>query len=648
MASESDVRELLEAILDSGKSAEEVCQGDPELLPLVRERLRHLRRVEAQVDTLFPPASPTGAVAGPSHRLPAAFPQLDGYEVQAVLGHGGMGVVYRAWDRRLKRPVALKMLLTGAFARTVDLERFRRGAEVEAALRHANIVQIYDVGDLDGQPYFTMEFVEGGSLAQKLSEAPMPAALAAGLLATLAEAVQAAHDCGVIHRDLKPANILLTSDGTPKITDFGLARRLEDASGPTESGATLGTPSYMAPEQARGATHTVGTAADVYALGAILYEVLTERPPFKAETPSETMRQVVEQEPSRPSGWNAKVPRDLEVICLKCLHKEPHCRYASAAALAEDLRRFERGEPISARPPRPPERLARWLRRRRVQAAIFLIGALLGIGLLAGGMRLWSEHEADIQRAQDRARREHRLVARVEAIRLNRATLAEGARNPVAERRFNNARADRDYTAAFQDAAFGTIADDPKAVAARVAASAAREPAVAALGDWAVCTDDDRKRAWALAVARRADPEPWRDRVRDPLVWENRTALAELAGPAPIAGQPAPFLVALGERLHDLGEDGTGFLSRVQQVHSEDFWAALTLASVLHSAQIPKPQSPPTVGRCKFARTLPLFTTTLASFLAPGEIGTRPMTTTTRPSKSTPSLPRPTTTSAWP
>ncbi len=428
----------------------------------------------------------------------------------------------------------------------------------------------------------------------------------------------------------------------------GLARRLADASGLTQSGATLGTPSYMAPEQARGETQTVGTAADVYAPGAILYEALTERPPFKAETPSETMRQVVEQEPSRPSGWNAKVPRDLEVICLKCLHKEPHRRYASAAALAEDLRRFERGEPIAARPPRPQERLARWLGRRRHQVAVFWIGALLGIGLVGGGIRLWSEREAGIQRALDRARREQRLLARVEAIRLNRATLAEGRSNPAAERRFNNARADRNYAAAFQEAAFGTIADDPKAVAARVAAWAVREPAVAALGDWSVCAGDDRQRAWALAVARRVDTDPWRDRVRDPVAWENRTALAALALTAPIAGQPASFLVTLGERLHDLGEDGTGFLARVSRCSRRTSGPHSPLPGCCRRAQALKPRLLPTGGRESFARTLPLSTTTLASSVVPGEIGTRPSTTTTRPSRSTPTLPRPTTISAWP
>ena len=353
MAGEGDLQHLLEVILDTGKSPEEVCQGDPELLAQVRARLQYVRLLEAKLDVLLPSSSGQDAGTAVPRPWTAQPPHLSGYEVQDELGRGGMGVVYRAWDQRLHRPVAIKMLLAGDFARPDERERFEREAEAAAGLRHANIVQVYQVGDHDGRPYFTMEFIEGGSLAERLAGAPLAAGAAAALIATLAEAVQAAHHRGIVHRDLKPGNVLLTADGTPKIADFGLARRLDDRAGLTRSGIPLGTPNYMAPEQALGLTHAIGPAADVYALGAILYEALTGRPPFRADTTAETLRQVVEQEPTPPSRWNAKVPRDLEVICLKCLRKEPHRRYPSAAALAEDLRRFERGESITARPSGP-------------------------------------------------------------------------------------------------------------------------------------------------------------------------------------------------------------------------------------------------------------------------------------------------------
>ncbi len=313
MAGERDLRHLLEVILETGKSPEEVCQGDAELLAKVQARLRYVRLLEAKLDVLLPSSS--GPDAGPAAPRPrtAQPPHLSGYEVQGELGRGGMGVVYRAWDQRLHRPVAIKMLLAGDFARPDERERFEREAEAAAGLRHANIVQVYQVGDLEGRPYFTMEFVEGGSLAERLAVAPLAAVPAAALIATLAEAVQTAHDRGIVHRDLKPGNVLLTADGTPKIADFGLARRLDDGSGLTRSGIPLGTPNYMAPEQALGLTHSIGPAADVYALGAILYEAMTGRPPFRADTTEETLRQVVEQQPAPPSRWNAKVPRDLEV-----------------------------------------------------------------------------------------------------------------------------------------------------------------------------------------------------------------------------------------------------------------------------------------------------------------------------------------------
>jgi serine/threonine-protein kinase len=583
MSGERDLQGVLEAILDSGLSAEEVCEGDTELLSRVRERLRRLRRVEAQVDALFPPASPPGAGSRTfaSALLPAEPPQLPDYDVQAVVGRGGMGIVYRAWDRRLRRPVAIKTLLAGAYACAEERERFRREAEAEGGLRHVNIVQVYDVGELDGRPFITMEFVEGGSLTEKLGRIPLPAGQAAALLATLADAVQAAHDRGIVHRDLKPANVLLTPDGTPKITDFGLARRLDDRAGLTHSGSPLGTPSYMAPEQARAHSDQIGPAADVYALGAILYEALTGRPPFRGDTTAETLRQVVEQEPTPPTRWNPKVPHDLEIICLKCLHKEPHRRYASAAALAEDLRRFQRGEAIAARPTGGLERSARWLRRQRTQVAIFSLGTLLGVGLVAFGVSLRTQHEARVRRALDRAQSEQTLVARADAIHLDRATLAEGRLNPAAERRFNDARADRDYQSAFRDAGLGLVGEDPAIVAARVAASPALRPLVAALDDWAVCAAAEHRRAWVLGVARRADPDAWRDRARDPAVWADRTALAALARAAPVAAQPAHVLVALGERLRNLGGDATELLARMRRAHPMDFWAALTLARAL-------------------------------------------------------------------
>jgi eukaryotic-like serine/threonine-protein kinase len=328
-------------------------------LPEVRAGWQRLRALEAEVGSLFPESTPLDSAGSPAQAT-TEMPHIRGYDLKEILGRGGMGVVYKAWHQRLSRAVALKMLLAGPYARPQELERFLREAEAVAGVRHANIVQVYDVGDLDGRPYFTMELVEGGSLARKLAGTPQPAKEAAALVATIAEATHVAHESGIIHRDLKPGNILLTADGTPKITDFGLARRLEERGGLTLSGAAVGTPSYMAPEQARGQKEAIKPGVDVYALGAILYEMLTGRPPFRAETATATLQQVVADDPAPPARLNPRVPRDLETICLKCLRKEPPRRYASALALADDLRRFERGEPITARPAGWLERAAKW------------------------------------------------------------------------------------------------------------------------------------------------------------------------------------------------------------------------------------------------------------------------------------------------
>ena len=305
---------------------------------------------------------------------PHALPTIPGYELLETLGEGGMGVVYLARQTGLNRRVAVKMIRGGSQARPDHFARFRIEAEAVARLRHPNIIQIHEIGEVNGLPFVSLELLEGGSLADRLEGTPQPARPTAELLLTLASAIQVAHDVGIVHRDLKPSNVLFTEDGTPIITDFGLAKRIDSDSRQTETGQIMGSPSYMAPEQARGHTREVGPAADVYALGAILYEMLTGRPPFKGETPMETVRQVIDDEVVPPSRLVPKVDRDLETICLKCLSKEPPRRYASASALAEDLDRHRKGESIHARRASPVERGVKWARRRPAAAALLCTG----------------------------------------------------------------------------------------------------------------------------------------------------------------------------------------------------------------------------------------------------------------------------------
>jgi serine/threonine-protein kinase len=358
MASAEAISELLlrwEELREQGQTltAEELCKECPELADVLRDRLRVLQAMYRIPNGLE--ARDTATIADPTRPdAKPSLPRAAGYEVLEVLGHGGMGVVYKARQVSLDRLVALKMIRTGPHAGPQERNRFHLEATAVARLQHPNIVQIYEVGELDGHPYLALEFVEGGSLAQQLEGGPLPPHDAAALVETLARAIHAAHERGIVHRDLKPANILLTADGTPKISDFGLAKLLEgDGLIPTtyqtQSGAILGTPNYMAPEQAQGLIRAIGPATDVYALGALLYETLTGRPPFQGATVLETLEQVRVQDPMLPRSVRGAIPRDLEAICLKCLEKEPRKRYASTAALAEDLGRFLRGEPVSAR-----------------------------------------------------------------------------------------------------------------------------------------------------------------------------------------------------------------------------------------------------------------------------------------------------------
>jgi eukaryotic-like serine/threonine-protein kinase len=392
-------------------AVDEYLQRFPHLASRFSQQVHLHRALDEQAPTA---THPIGASDTSEPAVPTA-PSVAGYEILSELGRGNMGVVYRAHQTRLRRQVALKMVLAAAGATPDELARFRTEAEAIARLQHPNIVQVYEFGEDDGRLFFSMELVEGGTLAQLTSAGPLPVARAAELIATLARAIDYAHSRGVVHRDLKPANILLdrgAGPGTrdegrgardeeeerhslpspsplaprpsplaprpsplvPKITDFGLAKLLVGGAGQTASGTLLGTPAYMPPEQAGMAGGAVGPAADTYALGAILYELLTGRPPFWADSAVDTLLQVRTLDPIPPGRLHPGIPRDLEVICLKCLEKSPSQRYASAAELADDLERFLRHEPIRARPLGRLPRLARWCRRHPARA-----GALLGL-----------------------------------------------------------------------------------------------------------------------------------------------------------------------------------------------------------------------------------------------------------------------------
>ncbi len=329
------------------------------------------------------------------------WPAVPGYDTLGWLGEGGMGVVYRANHQRLKRLVALKMIRSGGQARGDLVARFRTEAEAVARLRHPNILQIYDIGEANGLPFVALELLEGGSLRERLAGAPQPARQSAELLMTLARAVHVAHKAGIVHRDLKPSNVLCTFDGIPKITDFGLAKRIDSDDGHTESGQVMGSPSYMAPEQAKGHSRNVGPAADVYALGAILYEMLTGRPPFKAELPVETMRQVVDDDPVAPSQLVPRVPRDLETISLRCLRKDPARRYASAQELADDLHRYLHGQVIQARPTPAWERVVKWSGRHKLTAASLALGMTVLIGAIVG-LFAYQQHLSNWTLAQEK------------------------------------------------------------------------------------------------------------------------------------------------------------------------------------------------------------------------------------------------------
>jgi formylglycine-generating enzyme required for sulfatase activity len=393
----------------------QLCGDRPELVPQLQQRIGDLLHMQRFLKgsgasgntTTFGPADCPPPAGSPTPGLPPADTAPPGYVIEGELGRGGMGVVYRALQVQLNRTVALKMIRDSGLAGVEERVRFLAEAEAVAAIKHPGIVQIYYIGKHNGLPFFALEFCPGGSLVAKLAGKPVPGLEAAHLIEQVARAVHAAHSAGIVHRDLKPGNILLAADGSPRVTDFGLAKRLEAGEGMTQTGAVMGTPPYMAPEQARGLGKHIGPAADVYAVGAILYECLTGRPPFLAATSAETLLQVLEQEPVSVRQLQPAVPADLETICLKCLHKEPARRYASALELAEDLRRFQAGEPIVARPVSRVERAVKWMRRNPVLARA--VALLVVLSLLAGTLITWQWRRAVA--ALDRAEQEQRQRA---------------------------------------------------------------------------------------------------------------------------------------------------------------------------------------------------------------------------------------------
>jgi serine/threonine-protein kinase len=620
---DSQVRRLLEEVLNSGRSPEEVCAAHPERLEEVRRRWRRIRALADDLERAFPTSQ--GGETSPLSRAgpPKTLPQIAGYEVQSLIGHGGMGVVYKARHLKLDRIVALKMLRGGDLATARELASLVREAQSIAGLRHAHIVQVHDFGEHEGLPYFTMEYVDGGSLARKLEAKPMPARDAAALVATLADAVDAAHRGGVVHRDLKPSNILLCGDGVPKISDFGLARRATTDSGETLAVAGVGTPSYMAPEQAVGAPEAFEPSVDLYALGAVLYELLTGRPPFKGESSAETQRQVVSEEPVAPSRLNARVPRDLETICLKCLQKTPARRYATARELADDLGRFLRGEPIKARPIGPAERLSKWVRRSPARAVAWL-GAIVALGAILGAV-LWTvsqraaieravsddlteavrfEKAADwraarntLERAKTRlgaasgrdrlashvseVDRELELVDRLGAMRFSRA-----ASNHL---EFDLNQSWAKYRGMFVEAGLLREGDTSEAFAARVAGSRVRPALLDAMDDWTICATSRTDLEWLLGVTRLADPDPaWRDRARQLNVWLDPPALVALAREAPVEKEPVPLLlIVAGRMIQAHPEESEALIRRVLAAHPGDFWANFALAESLDARKDP-------------------------------------------------------------
>ena len=617
MTKYSKADDRIEEDLTPGLLPHDVYVMQPELLSEERTSLCKIRSVETQLHlqlTLTQSALESGGDL--PARSESVAPFIPGYEIHTVLGRGGMGVVYGATHLQLDRPVAIKMLLAGSHASQAELLRFNRETRLTAGLQHPNIVQIFDVGEVDGRPYYTMELVEGGNLAEKLGGKPLEVREAAEILVVLCRAVQSAHDGGVVHRDIKPANILLTADGTPKISDFGLARLMDTDSSLTAS-RVMGTPTYMAPEQLAG--NEIGASVDIYALGTMLYAMLTGQPPFRGGSISDLEHRLITEDPQPPSNSNSKVPRDLDTICLKCLRKDPKDRYLSASDLADDLERFLKFESIQARPVSRIEQWTRWVLRNPIGPALsvtaFALICLLMVlatqklkqsesmlsekvrlsARLESGLKLqrqgrYSEALAilgglgdggnlDLRQRIVAALTAMKLIEELETVSFDRIEFTQIESDKLARRK----NADSQYKAIFEKLAPEILHGKPSTIAMQIRNSETKSELIAAFDDWAVCTQEPGRRAWLLDVSRLADSDPSGlvDRIRDPDTWYDvgtLTAFANLASPE---DHSVRLLLAISDRMDDIGVDSIDFRRRIQRSHTDDYLANFSLANAL-------------------------------------------------------------------
>jgi tetratricopeptide (TPR) repeat protein/tRNA A-37 threonylcarbamoyl transferase component Bud32 len=539
------------------------------------------------------------------------------YEVMETIAEGGMGVVYKARHRKRGHVVALKVLLAGRFARPSDLERFRNETQIVARLDHRNILPIYEVGEHDHLPFFSMKLMRSGSLTAQLERYRHDVRSAAHLVATLARAVHYAHERGVLHRDLKPDNVLLDDQGEPQLTDFGLAKWTDEKKSPTDPGVIVGTPSYMAPEQTHPGRELVTTRADIYSTGAILYALLTGHAPFRGDSPLEILLKVRQQEPEPLRTRNLNVDRDLEIICLKCLRKEPKGRYESAQALAEDLESWLAGRAIKARPMSSIERTWRWFRHNRVSAALvatvlFFVAFVSwwGFDIIRNDAEIernatrlvekanqaleqgrWGEAkeasgEADaFAFAGSRAARRRlaplladlRMGVRLEDIRINHLDVDEAGLGLL--------HSGPRYAEAFRDYGIDVEGRDPDSVAREIKAKAICSKLVAALDRWAQNTPTTIERSHLRAIADAADDQadPLPRRLRHALDTADNSTLNRIAS-EPRAEAIAPStIVSLGTGLREHGavQQEVGLLRAAQQLHPGDFWINLELGTAL-------------------------------------------------------------------